>query len=225
MEEDLDEARRLVDSFAGNLQSSISAAGLGARPYAPFLMLCVREALIWRTVELGRCACNALAQDDLAAGILLTRAVIESAAFIWRLKHLLDTRQTYTTPDDLQDKLEQMLVGWKNDPEFPHAVNIHTMINHMDKRMPGVQARYTELSEFAHPNWGGVSGLFSVIDRATYTAQFGHGLPNHTPSDAKAIAASCLKDSLEVFQYAYNSISNTLPEFIAELDPPFDTRA
>jgi hypothetical protein len=218
MDKDLDEARQLVESFAGNLQSSIPAAGLGVRPNAPFLILCVREALIWRTEELARCACNVLAKDDLAAGILLTRAVIESAAFIWRLKQLLDTRQTYT-PDDLQDKLEKMLVGWKNDPEFPQAVNIQTMIDHMEKQMPGVRARYNELSEFAHPNWSGVFGLFSVIDRATYTAHFGRGLPKNTPSAAKKIAASSLKDSLEVFQHAYNSISETLPDFIAELEP------
>jgi hypothetical protein len=74
------------------------------------------------------------------------------------------------------------------------------------------------LSEFAHPNWSGVFGLFSVIDPETYTTEFGRGL-RKTPSDAKEIAATALRGYLELFEQVYNSISNSLPKFIEELEP------
>jgi hypothetical protein len=178
-------------------------------------LLCIREALIWRTEELARCACDTLSKDDVAAGILLTRAVIESVAVIWRLKEILEDRHKYT-PADLDGQFEKLLLGWKSDPDFPQAINILTMIGHIDRQFPGVKARYDELSEFAHPNWCGVFGLFSIMDGETYTAQFGRGL-RRMPS--KEIAATALKGYLELFEQIYNLISDTLPEFIAELEP------
>jgi hypothetical protein len=89
MDNHLDEARRLVENLARDLPSSISAAALGVQQKAPYLLLWAREALSWRTEELARCACDLLARNDVAAGVLLTRGVIENAAFIWRLRELL----------------------------------------------------------------------------------------------------------------------------------------
>jgi hypothetical protein len=171
----------------------------------------------WRTEELARCACDMLERDDIAAGILLTRAVAESAAFVWRLKELLEDRQRYTA-DDLQDKFERMLLGWKNDPEFPQAFNIQTMIDHMARKIPEVRTRYDQLSEFAHPDWSGVLGLFSVTNRTTYTTLFGRGL-RRTPAAAKEQAAGTLHAFLELFEHAYNSISDELPNYLRELEP------
>lgn len=212
---DLDDARQRVKNIRESLPSSISFADLGVQSTAPFLLLCVRAALSWRTEELARCACDALAKDDVASGILLTRAVIESAAFIWRLKELVEARCAHNN-DDLCSTLEKMLLGWKDDPCFPKAINILTMVDHMDRQFPGVRERYDQLSEFAHPNWNGVSGLFSVIDQETATAKFGRGL-RRTPVAAKETAAAALRGYLELFEQVYKWISDTLPEFIAEL--------
>jgi hypothetical protein len=217
MDNALDEARQRVDNIRARLPCSVSFADLGVRSKAPYLLLCIREALIWRTEELARCACDLLSKDDVAAGILLTRAVIENTAVIWRLRETLEARHTYS-PADLDDKFEKMLLGWKTDPDFPRSVNSLTMIDHMDRQFHGVRERYDELSEFAHPNWSGVFGLFSVIDSETYTTKFGRGL-RKTPSDAKEIAATALRGYLELFEQVYNSISNSLPKFIEELEP------
>jgi hypothetical protein len=91
------------------------------------------------------------------------------------------------------------------------------MIDHMDRQFPGVRARYDELSEFAHPNWSGVFGLFAIIDRQTCTARFGRGLGRTTPSAAKEIAVTSLRGYLELFEQVYDWISNTVTEFIEEL--------
>lgn len=213
----LDEARQRIENIRARLPCSISFAELGVRSKAPYLLLCVRESLLWRTEELARCACDVLSKDDIAAGILLTRAVLESAAVVWRLKEILEDRRTYNLAD-LDDKLQKMLLGWKSDPDFPRAFNILTMIDHLDQQFHGVRGRYDELSEFAHPNWSGAFGLFSVTDCETYITQFGRGL-RRTPSAAKEIAATALRAYIELFEQAYNSISDTLPEFIAELEP------
>jgi hypothetical protein len=216
MESDLDEARQRVENIRAHLPSSISFADLGVRSQAPYLLLCIRAALSWRTEELARCACDALGKDDIAAGILLTRAIIENTALISRLQEMLEDRHKYSS-DDLHDRFEKILLGWKTDRDLPQAFNVLTMIDHNDRRSPGVKVkeRYDELSEFAHPNWCGVFGLFSNIDPETYTVQFGRGL-RRTPSAAKETAASALSGYLKLFEQLYNRISDILPEFIKE---------
>jgi hypothetical protein len=92
------------------------------------------------------------------------------------------------------------------------------MIGHMEKQIPGVQERYNQLSEFAHPNWSGVLGLYSVTDRSAYITTFGRGL-RRTPSAAKEQAAMTLCAFLELFEHAYNSISDNLPGYLEELEP------
>jgi hypothetical protein len=224
MDNALDEARQRVENIRARLPSSVSFADLGVQSQAPYLLLCIRAGLIWRTEELARCACDVLSKDDVAAGILLTRAVIESAALIWRLKETIENRHKYI-PDELRDLLTKMWVGWKNDPEndptLPKAINILTMVNHMNKQFPGVRDRYDEFSEFAHPNWGGVSGLFSATDREPGATKFGRGL-RITPSAAKETAAAALRGFLELFEQVDDWISNALPKFIAELNGASD---
>src|SRR5215469_18300220 len=96
MNRDLDEARRHLERLQKDRPSSISVIALGMQSKAPYLFLAARAALMWRTEELARCACDMLERDDLAAGLVLTRAVTESAAFVWRLKELLETRHRYS---------------------------------------------------------------------------------------------------------------------------------
>jgi hypothetical protein len=211
--DDLAEARRRLAIIRAQLPSSINVANLGVRAKSPYLVLCAREALIWRTEELARCACDTLERNDLAAGSLLTRGVTESAAFVWRLKQLLEERNTHR-PDDLHDRFSRMLLGWKNTPDSLPAFNIITMIEHLDRQIPGVKAGYDQLSEFAHPNWSGVFGLFSETNWQTYTTKFARGARG---TNAKEIASILLAGSLDLFERGYNSISETLPEFVREL--------
>src|SRR5438105_2467881 len=125
MNSDLDKARRHLEQLQRDRPSSISVAALGVQSKAPYLLLAARAALMWRTEELARCACDMLERDDLAAGLILTRAVSESAAFVWRLKELLETRHRYG-PEKLHNKLTKMLLGKKSNavPNLPNTFNI-----------------------------------------------------------------------------------------------------
>ena len=67
MADDVKEARARANALRNSLPQSVDAAALGVMKKAPFQLLCTREALIWRTEELARTACDALERDDLAA--------------------------------------------------------------------------------------------------------------------------------------------------------------
>jgi hypothetical protein len=91
--------RAWVDRLQASLPQSVDVAALGVKSKAPFQLLCTREALIWRTEELARNACDALERDDFAVAAILTRAITENAALTWMLMDVLDARGKYRPPD------------------------------------------------------------------------------------------------------------------------------
>jgi hypothetical protein len=99
---DLAEARQLAAGLSASLPDKIEVAALGVRSKAPFQLLTVREALIWRTEELARGACDALEKEDFTVAALLIRSIAESAAMTWYLLEILENRKGYT-PAQLND--------------------------------------------------------------------------------------------------------------------------
>jgi hypothetical protein len=212
---DMREARARVQLLQQSLPKSVSAADLGVWSKAPFQFLCTREALIWRTEELARGCCDAVDRNDYAIAALLARATIENAALAWKLMEVLDERKKYP-PQELIDLLGSMLVGSRIWDDMPKALQILTCINRMDKTVSGIRKSYDILSEIAHPNWGGVFGMYSKTDQAMFTTYFGRGL---RPTDGRqGQIINSLIGALQVFEYAYNRISDLMPDFIADLD-------
>ncbi len=213
-DDNITEARKRADALRDSLPQSVDVAALGVREKAPFQLLCTRAALMWRTEELARTACDALERDDLAAAALLSRATVESAALAWSLMEVLDERQKLS-PQQLNDTLMRMLVGSRLWPDMPQALQILSCIDRMDKKMPGVRRSYDMLSEIAHPNWRGVFGMYAEIDKPKFKAHFSRGLrPAEGTKDA---VVNALLSALGVFDLACNRISDAMPEFLAEL--------
>jgi hypothetical protein len=214
LEEDVTEARARVNALRDSLPHSVDAAALGVWSKAPFQLLCTREALIWRTEELGRTACDALERSDLAAAALLARATIESAALVWKLMEVLEDRQKFS-PKELNEVLMRMLVGSRLWDDSPQALQILSCIDRMDKNVSGVRKSYDILSEIAHPNWRGVFGMYSETNEAKFTAHFGRDL--RKTEGTKDAIVNALLGALGLFELAYNRISDAMPGFLAEL--------
>ncbi len=213
--EDLAEARQLAAGLSASLPDKIEIAALGVCSKAPFQLLTVREALIWRTEELARGACDALEKEDFTVAALLIRSIAESAAMTWYLLEILENRAGYT-PGQLNDILMRMFAGSKNGlAEGPEAINVLTFVKRLDKKMPGFEAAYNSLSEYAHPNWRGVSGLYSKIDRENFTVYYGRGLRAEL---ARNQLVNALIGGLLTFHDGYNKIADAMPAFLAELE-------
>ena len=214
-ERHLEEARAYLARFAVSLPSHVSAAELGVCEKAPYKALVVREALIWRTEETGRCACDMLERGDVTSGILLTRATLENTALIWRLRDVIRDRANFTTID-IDRILSQLLLGSKQYPE-PAAINILTLIDRLDKATGFLRESYDRLSEYAHPNFNGVAGLYSTIDKENYTTWLGKRPTAQRTVDT--FVSPTLRASLFIFENTYNQISALMPAWVAELTP------
>jgi hypothetical protein len=219
---DLAEARKVAARLHAILPSQIEVAALGVCSKAPYQLLVIREALIWRTDELARNACGAVEKEDFAVVALLARAIAENAAMIWYLVKVLEERAEYT-PDQLQKKLMQLLVGMKRkkdkatepDPDdLPEAINVATFVKHVNQVLPGFDEAYNLLSEFAHPNWLGVAGLYSKHDPENFRTDFGRGL--YVQRGNRLTHALAL--GLAAFYAGYDMITHAMPPFLAELE-------
>lgn len=215
----LTEVDEWLTNVAANLPESISAVALGVRDKAPYKALAVREALIWRTEELARCSLQSLKVDDLAAAVLLVRSVLECTALMARLAQICFERTGYA-PGELDAMLTKMWMGWKSqkDDALPVAFNILTMIDHLDKRIGGGVFRrsYDLMSEFAHPNWSGVAGLYSRNDVPNFATHFGKFTDRRESTRAQAVLA--LSASVAVFNLDYNNMADYMAAWLAELE-------
>jgi len=127
--EDLAEARQFTAALSASLPSKVEIAALGVLSKAPFQLLTIREALIWRTEELARNACDALEKEDFAVTALLTRGITESAAMTWYLMEILEQRAQHTGTAERKAHayvwwLEEM-AGDANGNQRPHIRKAH----------------------------------------------------------------------------------------------------
>lgn len=214
-EADFAAAKEMTQRLSQSLPESIDVAALGVRSKAPYQLLVVREALIWRTEELARNACDSLESDDFAVAAILTRAITENAALTWKLKEILDKRAG-KSPEELNTALMRALAGSSTLEDAPAPYNVLACLDGLSKTIDGARQTYESLSEIAHPNWRGVLGLYSKTDTEKFVTYFGRGLEG---SLAKRQIPTALCAALGVFEYAYNAISNEMPQWISELEP------
>jgi hypothetical protein len=212
LDEAFSEAKERVRLVSENLPTVVDAA-FSPRAKIPFNALCFREGLMWRVEELARSALSAFERDDVVAGILLARAVMECAAAASYLRDLMKKQIERGVEPDLHDKVMRLLMGFKSTDEMPSAINVQTFVERMEKRIPGVRKMYNGMSEYAHPNWSGTQLVYSRIDRARLVTEYGRGLRD--PSRGHTVAGlNGLNAGLIFFVTMYNEIADLMPEFI-----------
>jgi hypothetical protein len=193
---------KTVDGFA---ISSISKL--------PFIALNYRESLLWRVVQLGRCAFENFENNKLAAAILLTRATVETSAALWYLRAKLENVIESKTLGTIHNDLVRLSMGSKTDTDIlPAPVNVLNFVDLVGKNIEGFRQQYDRLSEFAHPNWAGTTLLFSKRDESQTVANFGENMRGG--DSAKATGAVNLAVSLRLFEVSYNSITDLMPAFV-----------
>lgn len=104
--------------------------GLSSRSKLPFKVLCYRECLLWRIVQLGQAACANFANNHLISGLLLTRAAVETSAALWHAQAKLKRAIESKGLGNLADDFRQLSMGTKTDTDIlPSAVNVLTFVD------------------------------------------------------------------------------------------------
>ena len=206
------EAGRRIELLSGHLPQVVNARSLSLTSKLPLKALTYREASVWRCEELARSAHASFANDDIVSGIVLTRALTETAAGVWYLLELVDRQLDNGVDPDLDDKLMRLLMGHKNQEGMPESLNALTFIDKMEKRIPGIRGAYDNMSECAHPNYAGTAGAYADTDYENLITYFRR--PNRSTENHKWLGLNCLNGALGLLEFAYNQLSEKLPGFI-----------
>jgi hypothetical protein len=163
--------------------------------------------------ELSSSAQETLEKDLLAAGILLTRGAVETAATVWYLCGKLEAANQSGSVAAIDEDLMSLLMGSRNNPELPKATNVLTFVDRVDKEVEGFRKQYDGLSEFAHPNWAGTTLLYSKPVPEKAISNLGANL--RSDEGTKQIAVVNLSVALMIFERSYNRISELIPDFVS----------
>jgi hypothetical protein len=179
----------------------------------PFKADAYRKTLIWRATQLGHCALENFRREWVAAAVLLTRATVETTAALWYVRKKVSAVIESNDLGEIDADLMRLQFGNKQWEEFPSAINVLTFVNTIDKDIEGFRKQYDALSEIAHPNYAGTTGLFSTMDREKILIEFGHNA-QYTFNTILAGMAN-LSTALLVFEHCYNKMGELMPEFVA----------
>lgn len=219
-EELMEEIRGRLSTIEGSLPREMDILAVSPRSKLPFKALSYRETLIWRMAELSRTAYEAFAAGRLASAILLTRGAVETCAALWFLKTKVTAAVKTGTVGDIDSYLMRLIGGSRIDKELPQAINVLNFVDCVEKHLEGFRHQYDILSEFAHPNRSGTTGLYSKIDRESFSVNFGQN-----PRDLKSpkhVGVINLSVALELFEHTYNDLGKEYPAFMRLCEAALD---
>ena len=223
--EDIDklfeDVRDTLANLEANLPTIVDGFALSNKTKRPFKAMWFRESACWRIAQLSRSSFECFEKRKLASAVLLARACMETSASLWYLRQVLERSIEAQTIGEADQRIMQLLMGSKVDPNLEKAVNVLTCIDSVDRTIPGFRHQYDHLSEFAHPNWAGTVLLFSKREEGGI-ANFGENMR----SEESVLVAGLhnLAGALDVFELSYNRVGELLPDFVrlCEADPPVE---
>jgi hypothetical protein len=161
--------------------------------------------------ELGGSARESLENGHIASAIVLTRATLETAAALWFLRGKIETCLKNRAVGDIDEYLMRLLMGSRINPEKPQAVNVLSFVDRVNETVVGFRNNYDILSECAHPNWAGTTGIYATVDMQNRVTAYGRNpITNEAP---KAVGLASLATALDIADHVYDGITEMIPEF------------
>jgi hypothetical protein len=214
IEPTIDHARQAAGVFRTRLPRFVHAKSFTLKSKNPFKAMVLREALIHRLSSLADGVVSEFDAGRWVSASILVRAIVESTAVLYSLELQVSNALKALKDDALTQFLRDTMVSSRSDPKLPKAINVLTLIDKVDKQFNGFRSGYDDLCEYAHPNWCGVLGSFSELNRETITVSFStFAHPSATTANISAFMGA-----LTVAQYVYNKCE----ESISLLSEAFD---
>lgn len=132
-----------------------------------------KESVIYRFIELAEASFTLLDDGNYLGAITTVRSLQETTSVLWYINELCKYAVANKELKHFTKQMYRLIVGWKNDEEFPDPPNILTLIDKVDKTISGYRKYYDILSEYAHPNWHGTMGLFARTGGKKLKVEFG----------------------------------------------------
>ena len=133
------------------------------RSNIPLKIVCIRDALLHRLLNLGEEAVFLHSRGSLVPFLLAVRACLETAALTFSLNRYMESTLQSGVLDDLVEQLQRTALGSRNATTEFDSVNILGALDKLEKSFPGIRKQYDDLSEYCHPNFEGVLCSYSEL--------------------------------------------------------------
>jgi hypothetical protein len=207
-QEQLQLAKKLSGNIRASLPKELYAGSFTLKSKLPYKAASFREVLFHRLSDLAEVTYDLFEIGRLLPAFVLSRAVVETTALLFGL--YVKTSEFLEKPDEdsFDEFLMKGMMGSKDGTTTYSSYNALKAIDRLDKGFPGLRDMYNTLCEFTHPNWSGVMGAYSDIEREKFLLLLGreHGNP---PLE---LGLGPFIGSLAVIQYYYNALADKLKQ-------------
>lgn len=145
------------------LVTLITPAHISPTAKVPFKLRVLRELLLHRFSDLSDAACLLYNRGSTVPAFVLTRAAFETMATLFYLNKNVEAAVHAGDVEALDSAAMKGTFGTKDKSTPFEAVNVLTVITHLEKAYPGLQQDFELLCEFAHPNCAGVMVAYEAV--------------------------------------------------------------
>ncbi|MDP3823080.1 MAG: hypothetical protein Q8R33_16545 [Burkholderiales bacterium] len=199
-------AKQLASNIRGSLPKELYAASFTLKSKLPYKATSFREVLIHRVSDIADVAIDLYEKDRLVPAFIVTRAVVETTAVIYWLYQ--KSREFLEKQDEksFDEFLMKGLLGSKDGTTEFESYNVLTAVDYLDKEFPDLRDMYNTLCEFTHPNWSGVMGSYSRIEKRKFLLHLGREFRK----PPLAFGLGPLIGCLAIFQDYYSRLADVL---------------
>lgn len=219
----LNEAKRYVKDFRMSLVSRTDPAQVSLTAKIPYKALQIREALLYRATDLADASCALVDMQNLVSAACTTRAFQETVAMLFYINRKIKDAIDDQNISALDETLMKALTGSKNNPDMRVPINILTVVDRVEKEIPGFRDAYDNLSELSHPNWAGTLGTYSKIDKEKLWVDFGKNIRLRDTTQTQIAFILC--SGLELVAHIYNEFAELIPRLVTVCEKAIASKA
>lgn len=183
--------------------SLISRNEIAHKWKAPWRALLLRESVAWRLIDVLDQSVHLQAADKQLGARILVRSAFETLAVLVHVNQsMVGVVSGQVDFHHFSEHVTRLLLGSRNKSTPVESVHISKILGKANQRYRGLLSWYEDLSETAHPNYGGMLQAYSKSDAKEYVTRFQARWPELTGNSNFLAAEACLS----VFDAEYNEI-------------------
>ena len=214
------EAKEISAEIKLNLPKVYDIASISTTSKLPFKALSIREVIIHRVSELSESACYLFEAKKHVSAFIIIRSLMETVAILYWLNDRIKKVNKTKHIGNIDHFFMRLFFGCRDDEKLPDPYNVLKAIDKINENFNGFRKMYDDLSEFAHPNWAGLAGSYSELDKKNFKVSFG----SRTEDIPLSFGLAPLTASLHIFKHYYNESGDLMPEFITICESELDTK-
>jgi hypothetical protein len=168
------------------------------------------QLAIHRVYDLAIQSTNAWNNEIPVVAFILTRAIYENTAYMYDLGEKI--LMYYKNEDyiEMHKVVLNRLVGARLGPNIREIANVITAINTVAKKLPTFKEFYEFISDFCHPNYSGMHGIYGKLDQDN--VRFFVGKEYGYTEETFSFIITGLTTGLEIFYTSTKNLIDNMDE-------------